>query len=562
MTFLGKSFQSNQIIAWILLLTLTVLQLVRVIVFVNQYGGLEHDGGWLLGVSRSLAERGTFTTMVSTIVDPTVTGGRNVDGNVDVQDEQGRIWFYVANSVGPLVFGVNAFFLKIFGTDFWSLHWGSLLFFLIYLVLASVILVKAQGVAAAILFQVYLFLYPHLSIFLGYEALGEVPGLACVFLAYLVFARTANQVSRSGRSPTQWRWFYLSGLLMGLAINTKMLTLLSLGGITVLWLKLLWQRHSTFKDGLVLALGVLTLPVLWELTHLTVLTYVAGFDMYRLNVQGRIFHFLNEGSGIGAQDFNGIEFLWDKVLVISEISHPAPLFSVVTLLLIILGGAGLIWHYRTNQLRQNWAILLWFGWLGNMAWFIGIAKTGWVRHAWFGLILSVLMLCLLFGETLRQIIRRPNWQSIGLMAVLAVTLVPGFVSQKEAATLFIADNLIEQWRQKQIVARYSRVPWIITPRAEQESVVDFINQLPPDAHVYYPANHKAAEIAVQTGRIFYPIARRDTMSQSPGDVVIIGITLISPWKDPGIRQSLIERAKAECPNFVYQSDYYIICRQW
>ena len=103
---------------------------------------------------------------------------------------------------------------------------------------------------------------------------------------------------------------------------------------------------------------------------------------------------------------------------------------------------------------------------------------------------------------------------------------------------------------------------MITPRVEQEQVVDFLNQLPPDAHVYYPANHKAAEIAVQAGRIFYPIARRGYMPQTPDDVIIIGITLISPWKDPGIRYSLIERAKVECPNFLYQSDYYIICRQW
>ena len=70
-----KLINRNQTIALLLLLTLTVFQLVRVIVFVNVDGGLEHDGGWLLGVSRSLAERGTFTTMVSTIVDPTVSGG-------------------------------------------------------------------------------------------------------------------------------------------------------------------------------------------------------------------------------------------------------------------------------------------------------------------------------------------------------------------------------------------------------------------------------------------------------------------------------------------------------
>lgn len=564
MTFLGKSFQRNQIIAWILLLTLTVLQLVRVIVFVNDYGGLEHDGGWLLGVSRSLAERGTFTTMVSTIVDPTVTGGRNIDGNVDVQDREGRIWFYVANSVGPLVFGINALFLKILGVNFWSLHIGSLLFFTVYLILAATILLKAQGFGAALLFHVYLFLYPHLSIFLSYEALGEVPGIVSVFLAYIIFAHTANldNVS-SDRGAKHLKWYFLSGLTTGLAINTKLLGLLCLGGIFVLWLKLLWERRTTVWAGVVLGLGVLTIPTLWELTHLVVLTRIANFDIYRLNLQGRIYHFLNEGSGIGVQDYGGSQFIWDKILTISEISQPNQVIALLTLLLVLVGGPILLWHFRHHRARQHWIILLWFGWLGNIIWFVGIGKTGWVRHAWFGLILAVMILCIIFGECLSQLARRPlKWQAVGATTLVAITLIPGFVAQHNAATLFITDNLVELWRQKQVAAKYSKVPWMITPRFEQEQVVDFIQQLPPDANVYYPENHKAAEIAVQAGRIFYPLARRDFMQKTEDDIIIIGITLISPWKDPGIRHSLIERAKVECPKFLYQSEYYIICKPW
>ena len=561
MTFV-KPFTRNQIIAIALLLTLTVFQLVRVIVFVNEYGGLEHDGGWLLGVSRSLAERGTFTTMVSTIVDPNITGGRNVDGNVDIQDSQGRIRFYVANSVGPIVFGVNALFFKFFGVAFWSLHVGSLFFFVLFLLLGTIILLKVQGLGAALLFQVYLFLYPHLSIFLSYEALGEMPGIVCIFLAYLTFIWTVEQTSIPSQSKRRLWWFYLSGLIAGLAINTKLLALLSLGGIAMLWVILLWQRRTTLKDGVAMIFGALTIPILWELTHLVVLTRVAGFDMYQLNLQGRRQHFVNEGSGIGTQDYGGLQFYLEKALTISEISHPGQIISALTLLLVFIGGGVLIWHHRHNRIRQNWAILLWVGWLGNAAWFIGIGKTGWVRHAWVGLILAVMILCVLFGETLVQIIRRPNRRNVAAMVIIAIILIPSFVAQRNAATFFISDTLLEQWRQKQINAKYSRIPWMITPRAEQEHVVEILQQLPPEANIFYPANHKAAEIAVQTDRILYPIARRDFMPQSPDDAIIIGITLISPWKDLGVRHSLIERAKVECPNFLYQSEYYLICRQW
>ena len=135
------------------------------------------------------------------------------------------------------------------------------------------------------------------------------------------------------------------------------------------------------------------------------------------------------------------------------------------------------------------------------------------------------------------------------------------MAQRQAMTLFISDTLVESWRQKQVEAKYSKVPWMIIPRAEQQRVVNFLGQLPGEGRVFYPANHKAAEIAVQVDKIFYPIERRDYMPLAEGDVILIGATLISPWKDPGIRHSIIERARVECPNFLYESEHYIICTQ-
>jgi len=563
MTFLSKTFQRNQIIAWTLLLTLTVLQLVRVIVFVNEYGGLEHDGGWLLGISRSLAERGTYTTMVSTIVDPKVHGDINVDRKFDIQDNEGRIWFFTGNGIGPGSIVVDALFLKVFGFGFWALHMGPLFFLTLFLLLGSAILLDIRGLAAMLLFNIYLWLYPPLIIFLGYEAMGEMPTMVYILLTYVIFIYTVHKTANAeNKTKYLWLWFYLAGLAAGLVINTKLIALLSLGGIFVIWLRLVWERHIRTKETLALIGGGMTIPILWELVHLIVLTRLTNFDMYTRHLQERVRFILDDGSGIGAQDHAGIQFFWDKTLIISEISHPHQAIALLTLVLVGLGGLILIWLYRHQLNRQNWVILLWTGWLGNTVWFVGLGKTGWVRHAWFGLVLAVLILCVIFGETLFRVRHQAKWRNIAAMILVAGILLPGFVAQQSAATLFISDDLVEQWRQEQIAAKYSKVPWMITPRVEQERVVDFIRQLPPDANVFYPENHKAAEIAVQSGKVFYPIGRRALMSPSTEDVILIGATLISPWKDPGVRHSLIERAKVECPNFLYQSDYYIICRQW
>ncbi len=564
MISLARQSTKKQAFIYFVLLTLTMYQLVRVIVFVNVYGGLEHDGGWLLSISRSLAERGTYTTMVSTIVEPNVRGGVNVDGKFDIQDEEGRIWFFTGNGIGPASIVVNAIFLKLLGVGFWQFHLGPLFFFALYLVLASGILLAARGVSSMLLFHLYLYLYPHLSIFLGYEAMGEVPSMAYILLAYVVCAHTVQQVSLDqaiGSRKRRLLWFFLSGLAAGLAINAKLIALLSLGGIFALWLGLLWQRRTTLLEGLVLAGGTLTIPVLWELIQLVGLIYLANFEMYGQHLQGRIGFILGDGSGLGAQAYGDLQFYWDKALIISEISRPDNIVSLLTLLLVAIGGPVLIWLYRPNRARQNWVILLWLGWLGNAAWFIGLSETGWVRHAWVELILAVMILCLIFGELLHRLKQRPNWRNAAAATLAGGLLVAGFAAQTEAVPFFITEQLVESWRQKQVAAKYTKVPWIITSRAEQQRVVDFLQQLPAKGRVFYPANHKAAEIAVQTGKIFYPIERRNFMPPAEGDVILVGATLISPWKDPGIRHSIIERAKVECPNFLYQSEYYIICSQ-
>ena len=114
---------------------------------------------------RFRTERGTYTTLVSTLVDPAIPAGINVDHKFDIQDDEGRIWFFTGNGIGPAIIGVDALFLKLFGVGFWQLHLGPLFFFTAYLLLAGVILLLIRGLSSVLLFNLYLFLYPQLSIF-------------------------------------------------------------------------------------------------------------------------------------------------------------------------------------------------------------------------------------------------------------------------------------------------------------------------------------------------------------------------------------------------------------
>jgi hypothetical protein len=126
-------------------------QLIRLVVFINVYGGVEHDSGWFLGLARSLAETGRYATMVSTIADPTPGGHENIYGQYNVQDEQGRVYFFTESGVYGAGIIPNAIIIKLFGAGFWQYRAGPLLFFLAGLLLVSYLLYRFGGLLAILI---------------------------------------------------------------------------------------------------------------------------------------------------------------------------------------------------------------------------------------------------------------------------------------------------------------------------------------------------------------------------------------------------------------------------
>ncbi|MBN1218425.1 MAG: phospholipid carrier-dependent glycosyltransferase [Anaerolineae bacterium] len=576
------SFQSKQkILPFLVIFILTAYQLVRIIAFINVYGGIEHDGGWMLSISRSLAEQGTYTTMVSTIVDPTVSGAINVDQKFDIQAADGRIWFFTGNGVGPASIIPDAIVLRIFGAGFWALRAGPLIFYTLFLLLVAYILYRLARLEAVVLFHTFLFFYPHISIFLGYEAMGEVPGMFYILAAYLVFAVMLKKPTR------RWWHFLLVGLVVGLALNAKMITLWSLSGIFV-WGGILWLmggrrwRQSVmeeqpsarlrFRDVAALGGGTILLPVLWEMVHLIILTYLTNFDLYLQHAQQRLTFILDDGSGVGLQIHSGPEFFWDKFFLLVEVAHPQRWVTGVIFAFIFLGGLALIWLWRSRGQKQNLLAPMWFGWLANTIWFVGLAKTGWARHFWFGLVLGVMLLCVI-AVTLPRIrivgsrrdhrsVSRNFLQTISLAAgVMLLALIAwGFVSQPYVWGFYVPDEIVTYWREKRVNHKYAPIPWIVIPRNAQAEAVNYIQQMPAEANVYYPEGYKVAEIPAQTGRLHFPIGRRNLQTPHPKDVIIFSPSAISPWrKDTVMRQNVLRLIEQVCPEPVVKNDFYIVC---
>jgi hypothetical protein len=343
-----------------------------------------------------------------------------------------------------------------------------------------------------------------------------------------------------------------------------------------MWAVVLWLRGKLqFKQLITMGVGTASLVILWELVHLIVLTWLTNFELYQKNLWQRIKFILDDGSGVGLQIHTGPEFMWDKFFLLTEVAHFDQWITAFIFGMLFFGGLTLLWLWHNQPEKQSLFAPMWLGWLANTAWFISLAKTGWPRHFWFGLVLAMMLASVIVvtflkhgswpipltsdeKPTFRQTIPYSLMQVAGRFFLLFVLL--GFISQPYVWGFSLPAEIVPYWQQKQINNKYdASLPWVIIPRTMQEEVVNYIKQMPPEANVYFPGGHKNAEIPAQTGRIQYPLKRRYLMTQHPQDIALIGPSLISPWVDPIRREDLLRLVRQECPNPVLENDFYMIC---
>src|SRR3990170_7616752 len=97
----------------IYIIAIVSLFLLRSIFFAANYGGIEHDSGWYLGVARNLAQRGIYASYTNTIIPEEQGDYPSIHGRFSVQDENGYSYFPAGVTVGPGYIIPEAILLKI-----------------------------------------------------------------------------------------------------------------------------------------------------------------------------------------------------------------------------------------------------------------------------------------------------------------------------------------------------------------------------------------------------------------------------------------------------------------
>jgi hypothetical protein len=353
-------------------------------------------------------------------------------------------------------------------------------------------------------------------------------------------------------------------------ILNKSRVFVPIGAYTLISLAATWPLVTRLQEGLALGSGIILVQVIWELVHLVVLTWLTNFELYLRYAYQRLEILTEGGSGLEAQKHSGAEFMERKLWMLEEVAYPEHWVTGVILVAIAIGGMWLLWQWRGQMYQQGLLGVIWLGWLSNNVWFVGLSTTGWPRHYWFGLILAVMLLCVIVTELIRIGWRKKEESSGWRPGALVVGLILlgligwGLVSQRHVWSFFLPDELVPYWLEER--SKYVDLvglPWMLIPRAAQDEVVDYINRMPSEAHVYYPYGHKAAEIPPLTGRINYPLQRRTQPGVTPhsADILLIHPFIVSPWAHNfGMQQELLRLVDQSCPQPVLKNEYYIICR--
>ena len=87
--------------------------LFRVIFFASEFGAVEHDSGWYLGVARNLAQRGIYASYTNTIREEGIGAQPSIHGRFSVQDNNGYSYFPAGVTAGPGYVIPQAILLKI-----------------------------------------------------------------------------------------------------------------------------------------------------------------------------------------------------------------------------------------------------------------------------------------------------------------------------------------------------------------------------------------------------------------------------------------------------------------
>jgi len=534
-----------------LYIALSVLAfIVRSIIFVSEYGGIEHDSGWYLGVAKNFAQRGIYASYTNTVIQEGKGVQTSIHGRFSVQDENGFSYFPAGVTAGPGYIIPEALMMKFFGYDFWQYRLWPLISYAGLLFIVFLIAYKIGGVLSLIILQLWLWVVPQLFIQFSYESYGEHTALFYLLLSFYTFYLFHTSKKK------KYILIALSGLFFSLSVLTKYLFVLSGAGFGII---ALWQ--------LVRQLNKKEVIKSWGLWFVFFIIPIAFFEFYRYlfllmnfgkeawiaTTEDFILHFKSNG---GAFDIKNIDWTF--------VTNKAAFWEAAGV------KAGFIWlslpvlsYFYLKQIREKSyiVVLLFSAFFFTSLWFIFVSPFGWTRHVWHGLIIGMMLFVVFIVNILKTKFLKLLFIPLFLIALFGGNLLD---SSKFEGALFLNQGNIDEWQARKYENGRQGLPSNpIVSLKDQIGLRDyFVKNVKGGDRVYYLGWLLVSEASPIVDKVFYSLDRYLEVGQinpvGGESYLIIGpyqkgkLSIVSPnYHDLKVRQL--------CEVVVYENPSYTLC---
>lgn len=542
----GKGIKNIiKISGFLILLFLIYVNIFRFLNFAFNIAGLD-DSGWYFGMAENLAFRGKYASFTnpSLGVDKSAVA-TDIFNRISTVGQDDLDYFPVGVSVGPGLIVPVAIFLKIFGVGYWQFRLFPIISYFFLLGTMLWVVYRLSGIGGMVVLAILLNLFPHLAIPLGFEAFGEPTGFLYVLLGGIFLAIFLKKECQN------LLFLVFSGMFFSLATLTKTLYFLNFLPALLIYFLYLQKKKQSWRKFFLLLFSFLLPILLFEIYRFIVLFGLGGLSTYIASLSsGLVFFFTAGGSPLGGQPFV------QKMAVFKEIGFSQPFYVILCFFCFVA-----FFIKKWQEQKDSLFLLIFTFWLTNLTWFFIFSNTGWARHFWPGLLLTLIFLSSFLSDSFSQI-KKGKF----LFPVLATFLLISFSGQINFSFIFrpkLEGGILLDWRNKFMEKGFfgARLPLPIFPLSAQKPAVNFIREnVPLQSRIYYVGGLLVSEIPPLAKRIFYSTERipNEKMNQLPAYVVFGPYQVSSWWRIVSLEEYARELTKY-CGWEVFGNDYYKIC---
>ncbi|MBF0362131.1 MAG: hypothetical protein HQK49_14035 [Oligoflexia bacterium] len=548
---------TNKSFAYIIILVLSFIICARYVNFVYTDGGIEHDFGWPTGLAKNISENWKFASYTNTLIGNSSGVGRSVHGGLQIQDDDGNVYYPFNGALGLTYFLPWAATIKIFGTSFFSFRIFPLLIFSIFLISLFYFAYSFGGFLALFILFFWIWFYPHFTLQSSFDLSSpECLALLLLMFSLLFYAKgfsyqiNSNQINKYH--------FIISGIFYSLSFDTKIIFIIYLPVIFCFEiLNYIKYRIIDKRRILYFLMPLFIIYILTQIFRFYVLYSNFSYSAFDANNRSFFMHLTAISSPSSL--LSSLKFIYDKMLLWAEVGINYPL-----LLWPIFISLTIFSYKKTTTFFQ----LLIIACYADILYFVLLNKQAQPRYVWPGLILGLLIISVSISLILKQIKTSVKLFYISIIALISFVF---FMMNYEIIVYNFKIPVNTEYQMKTKILRpyfghvlgFGFPSSMIQNLQDQKSIVEAIkNSVKERDIIYYIPTLLVAEIPPFVNKVFYPLTKERLSYFYLRDSFLI----LGPYQSDNNPFRLVPIGYSSsiqnqlCSQVIFQNHSYMLCK--